>query len=229
MINFTCSCGKKYAVADSLAGRTANCKGCGQKVKIPISMSIDISAPLASNPVPNARYPFGKGLLLLAFVAGIGIGALGMRLANPGSVTPLLPFAHLAPLTKPSTPAPPPRPYIQLSIPPESKPIYSKEDLHVNGTVYCVSLEEDLYSEQATVWLLITPLDFLDKTPRSYALDIRRGGPGVITFDAVFKTSELPSKTKHFRIEASYNNTMSRTGVYSSKIFTVPGGEPVNR
>ena len=35
-ISFSCNaCGKKYKVADTLAGKTAKCPGCGQPIKIP--------------------------------------------------------------------------------------------------------------------------------------------------------------------------------------------------
>ena len=35
MINFKCQCGKSYSVNDEMAGRTASCQQCGQKIIVP--------------------------------------------------------------------------------------------------------------------------------------------------------------------------------------------------
>ena len=34
-IEFSCACGKKFAVRESLAGKTATCRNCGRSMTIP--------------------------------------------------------------------------------------------------------------------------------------------------------------------------------------------------
>jgi len=50
MIQFSCTnCGKRFAVADNLAGRKAACKGCGEKIRVPDAKTNQQSAPSAQS------------------------------------------------------------------------------------------------------------------------------------------------------------------------------------
>lgn len=50
MIDFSCQkCGKKFSVAESLAGKSATCKACGEKLKVPGSPEV----PLMLAPVDD--------------------------------------------------------------------------------------------------------------------------------------------------------------------------------
>ena len=60
-ISFSCiTCGKKYKVADSLAGKTAKCQGCGQPIKIP---QISTSPSGQSQPTSTAKSQTQKSVV----------------------------------------------------------------------------------------------------------------------------------------------------------------------
>ena len=56
-INFECgNCGKQYSVAESFAGKTATCKGCGAKLEIPQRPSDQYLGKKASAIQPFKEY-----------------------------------------------------------------------------------------------------------------------------------------------------------------------------
>ena len=54
-ISFQCSCGKRYAVHDELAGRRATCKACGAKITIPF-----VNVPPEPDSISDAGRPLNQ-------------------------------------------------------------------------------------------------------------------------------------------------------------------------
>ena len=62
MINFQCeSCGKSYNVKDEMAGRTAPCQQCGQKITVPAPTQSDESSPFSVPVPPVSDNPYSQG------------------------------------------------------------------------------------------------------------------------------------------------------------------------
>ena len=67
-IDFACSsCGKKYRVADAMAGKSVRCQGCSAVVKVPAGATASVPAKTAAKGAPakisSADDPFGLGSL----------------------------------------------------------------------------------------------------------------------------------------------------------------------
>src|SRR5438105_3322003 len=55
MIEFACSCGKRFSVPDNFAGRTARCKACGSNVTVPQPFRRPLSRPVLGPSSENRR------------------------------------------------------------------------------------------------------------------------------------------------------------------------------
>jgi ubiquitin-protein ligase len=63
MISFACpKCGKKFSVADELAGRSGKCKACGSSMQVPVAGSPSRAKPAA--PPPRRKLPMRSRRLM---------------------------------------------------------------------------------------------------------------------------------------------------------------------